>query len=253
MNIIDKSDEILIKQIQGRLSQCEDQCILTHSSFLDVRQSTLLENLFRGSKHLFYGGYEDAERRIMVFLPDYLDEIPEEDNPLSVLRVSHAKGGKALSHKDYLGSILSLGIDRNVTGDILVRENESDIVILKSMEDFFLSNYNRAGKTSLFVKALPISEINPGEIYFSEKRGTVASLRLDNLVSEGFSISRAKAQDAINSGLVYINNLQNTKSDRLVSEGDKIVLRGCGKIILKEVGNETRKGRLAVSLLTFNS
>ena len=253
MNVIDKNDEILIKQTQSRLHQCEDQCILTHSSFLDVRQSTMLENLFQGSKHILYGGYEDAERRIMVFLPDYLDEIPEDDNPLEILRVSHAKGGKPLAHKDYLGSILGLGVDRNVTGDILVREAEADIVILKSMEDFFLTNYNQAGRTSLSVQALPISEINLGEIHVTEKRGTVASLRLDNLVSEGFNISRSKAQEAVKSGLVYVNNLQDTKSDRLVSEGDKIVLRGCGKIILKEIGNETRKGRLAVLLLTFNS
>lgn len=243
---MDKSDEILIKYTDSKMSQCASQCILTHGNFLDPRQSALLDNEFKGSRHILYGGYEDAERRIMVFLPDYLDDIPADEDPLQILRVKSARGSKALSHKDYLGSLLALGIDRNVTGDIIVRENEADIIILKSIGDFLLMQYSKAGHVNLSAELLPVSQLDLGEIRIMEKRDSVASLRLDNIVGAAFNLARGKAQDAIRGGLVFVNNMQDTKPDRILNAGDKIVLRGMGKSILKEIGPETRKGRLSI-------
>ncbi len=241
-----KEDSILLKQIEDKKRQCEEQYCESYTAFLDVHQIALAENEFKFTKHKLYGGYDDAERRIIVFLPDYLDDI--SDDPLEILRVRIPKGGKTLGHRDYLGSILSLGIDRNVTGDIIVRDFGADIIILKSMEEFLLANYNQAGHTKLSVEILPISELDLGEVHTSIKHDTVASLRLDNIVGSAFNLSRTKAQEFIKSGIVFVDNIQCEKYDKEIAENSKIVLRGKGKVVLKSIGNKTRKDRIYIEL-----
>ena len=174
-----------------------------------------------------------------MFLPDYLDDIDE--NPIEILRVSVPKGSKVLTHRDYLGSILSLGIDRNVTGDIIVRDDGADIIILKNMEEFLLSHYDQAGHVHLKTEIRPIEELDLGKINTSIKHDTIASARLDNIVGSAFNLSRTKAQDAITAGLVFVDGLQCTKPDKELFENSKVVLRGKGKIMLKEIGQKSRK------------
>ena len=141
---------------------------------------------------------------------------------------------------------MSLGIERSVIGDIIVKPQEADIVILKAMSDFFVNNYSQAGHTSLSAQILPINQLDQGEIHTIEKRDTVASLRIDNMISSAFNLSRSKAQEAIKLGIVFLNNVQCEKTHTMVEEGDKFVLRGKGKAVLKEIGGNTRKDRISV-------
>lgn len=246
-----KDDSILLNQIEDKKRQSEEQYCMTHTAFLDVRQCVLAENEFKYTKHILYGGYEDAERRVMVFLPDYVDELTPSDEPLEILRVSIPKGGKKLSHRDYLGSILALGIDRNVTGDIVVRDDGADIIILKSMEEFLLSHYDQAGHTHLKTEIVPIEALNLGKTTSKIKNDTVASLRLDNLVGSAFNMARSKAQEAIKGGICFVNGLQVTKPDKELEEGDKLVLRGFGKAKVLKINGKTRKDRLSIELEIF--
>lgn len=243
---MNKEDSILLSTITDKQRQCEEQYSACHTAFLDIRQVAIAEAEFHNTKHILYGGYDDAERRIMIFLPDYMDDI--EGDPLEILRVSVPKGGKELSHRDYLGSILSLGIDRNVTGDIIVRKNGADIIILKSMEEFLLANYNQAGHTHLKTEIVPISELDLGEIKTSIKRDSVASLRLDNLIGSAFNMARGKAQEAVKQGVVFVDGLMCQKPDKEIAEGSKIVLRGRGKAVLRSVGKKTKKDRISIEL-----
>lgn len=243
-----KEDEILLAGIEDKISQSLDQYMVTHSVFLDMRQRTLAEAQCRqhkGLRYSFYGGYDDAERTVAVFLPDYA-ELAEHD-PLALLRISQS-GHRALSHRDYLGSLMGLGIKREIIGDILVRENGADIVILREMGEFLLYNYEKAGRTSLKAEIVSIGEIIVPENRFEEKRDTVASLRLDNLVASAFSLSRGRAAEAIEGGMVFVNGLQSDKTDRQIKEGDKLVLRGKGKVLLKAIGHVTKKDRISIVL-----
>ena len=255
---MNKDDEILLNSIDSKLRQCTDQYCVTHTSFLDPRQCSLAESTFAHTRHLLYGGYGDAERRIMVFLPDYIDlpggkpgfsgslPLDEEDDPLCILRASVPRGSTPLTHRDYLGALLGLGVDRSISGDILVRKDGADLIVLKSMSEFLLMNYTQAGRASLTCSLLPLSALDPGEVHTREKRDTLASLRLDNLVSSAFDLSRTKAQEAIAGGIVLLDGLQVLKPDATVQEGCRVVLRGKGKAVLKEVGKTTRKDRIAV-------
>ena len=246
-----KEDEILLAGIEDKISQCIENYMVTHSVFLDMRQRTLTEAQCRqhkGLRHCFYGGYEDAERTVAVFLPDYA-ELADHD-PLALLRITQS-GYRALSHRDYLGSLMGLGIKREMIGDILVREKGADIVIIKEMGEFLLYNYEKAGRTSLKAEIVSIGEIIVPENRFEEKRDTVASLRLDNLVASAFSLSRGRAAEAIEGGMVFVNGLQSDKADRQIKEGDKLVLRGKGKVLLKAVGGVTKKDRISIVLYKY--
>lgn len=247
-----KEDQLLLASIEDKMLQCEAQYIPVHSGFLDSHQVAVVNAYFRTvpGRHLLYGGYDEAERRLALFLPDYLeaeDYINSEDNPLTVLSIKTPKGSKKLTHRDYLGSVLALGLKRDVIGDIIVLEDGADMIIMKDMEDFLLANYGAAGHTSLTLSVKPISQLSFADVNVEHASDTVASLRLDNVVASAFKLSRGRAQEAISAGLVFVNSIEQTKPDSLVEEGDKMVLRGRGKVILKEVGGRSRKDRICIN------
>ena len=280
------NDELLIARIEDKIDQAADKYMLTAGDFLDMHQRKIAEDYCKSRKlpvrYIFYGGYADAERCMPVFLPDYIElpagatgggtadaaggsaagapsaagQIPEEiAELLSVVRVTAPKGGRVLTHRDYLGSLLALGLDREVTGDILVRGPDAktgggaDIIVEAGVAEFIELNYGRAGHTNLTVEILPISALDTGLVNIVEKRDTVASLRLDNIVSSAFAVSRSKAAEAIRRGIVSVNSVECLKVDRIIEEGDRVTLRGKGKIALAEVGGRSRKDRVIV---TFN-
>jgi len=246
-----KEEDILIHNIEDKIEQCLEYGKFTYSSFLDMRQRHLAQcvcSRWKGLNYLFYGGYEDAERTVAVFLPEYFSL--DDSNPLALLRISH-NGYKELSHRDYLGSLTGLGIKREMIGDILVRSGGADIIILKSISQFLLANYDKAGRTNLKAEILPIDLLIVPEIRYETKRDTVASLRLDSVVASAFSMSRSLASEAVCEGRVFINNQLCQKVDRLVKEGDKITLRGKGKAILEKIDGLTRKDRTAIILKRY--
>lgn len=248
-----KEEKMLLAAASDRLRQCEEQYIPTRSDFLDMHQRSLVESMLKNEKHdcrvEFFGGYDDAERVVCCFLPDYASV--ESDSGLAIARVSVTPGGRQLTHRDYLGSLLGLGIKREKTGDIIVRDDGADIVICVELAEFISLNYDKAGRTSLSVEILPIGDLKVAEKSFSEREDTVASLRLDNIISSAFGISRSKAAEAIKKGIVFVNNTECLIIDKDVSEGDKLVLRGRGKAYLTEIGGTSRKGRVYVKFRVY--
>ena len=169
---------------------------------------------------------------------------------LSLLRLTQ-KGQQTLSHRDYLGALTGLGVKREIAGDILVRENGADLIVLSEMADYLAANFEQAGRVTLTARKLLLSDLILPEGRREEFRDTVASLRLDNLVAAAFSISRSDAAEAIQRGLVSVNSLILQKPDAPVREGDRIVSRGKGKVLLAQVGGTTKKGRISVTLERF--
>ncbi|MBQ9060248.1 MAG: RNA-binding protein [Firmicutes bacterium] len=253
-------DALLIARLEDKAAQAADRYMITAGDFLDSHQRRIAEEMVRAGSlpaaTRFYGGFEDAERSMPVFLPDYAGEEDLKDL-VRVIRVSCARGGRKLSHRDYLGSLLSLGIDRGVTGDILVRDEESelgpgaDIIVETAMADFIQMNYAKAGHTWLSTEVLPIDQLHITAGKAAVQKDTVASLRLDSVTASAFRMSRAKAAEAIRRGLVSVNSMEALKTDQALQEGDKIVLRGKGRVILSEVGGSSRKDRIRVAYQVF--
>ena len=257
-------DKLTVAMTEDKREQCENNYMMTNTGFLDMRQQSLCQNVLRqgGSvRGFFYGGFEEAERRIAVFVPEYI-EVKDENElheyflgnieacPLGVVRAKH-NGGKTLSHRDYLGSLTGLGIKRESIGDILVSKESADIIILKEMSDFLHANYGKAGRTYLDIEVLDLSQLVSAEQVTEERNRTLASLRLDNVVAAAFGLSRTKAAEAVKSGSVFLNSLQCLKPEKQIGEGDRIVLRGKGKAVLKEIGGNTKKDRIYLTFLMY--
>ena len=238
---MEKEEKLLLASAEDKARRRDNKNILTHTGFLSMAEQAALEQAHPGG--IFFGGFADAERRMLVFLPDWLDDVPEEDGPVRVLRVSLPKGTPKLTHRDYLGSLLALGVERAVIGDILVREDGADILTISDMADYLAQHYVQAGRASLHAEALPLRELRTPVYEVKEVRDTVASLRLDSVLASMFSLSRGHAQEAIRQGLAAVNGRQILKPDHFLSEGDKVSLRGKGKAVLTRVGGKSRKDR----------
>ena len=194
-----------------------------------------------------WGGYDGAERRRLVFLPDWL-ETP--DDQVAAVRAACRSGGD-LTHRDFLGSLMALGLTREKIGDILVEKGGCQVLLDPSMTDFLLQNWDSAGREKLTVTPLPLSALAVPHAAVKELRDTVSSLRLDNVLAAGFSLSRGRAAEAVEKGSVQVNYVTCVKPDKPVSAGDTITCRGLGKCVLDSVGAPTKKGRLPVAIRRY--
>ena len=247
-------DELIKAKTEDRISQCRDGWYVTSTGFLDSHEQAVALAVSRshaaGVKTIMYGGYEGAERRMLVCIPSDLPMTDEEavSGLAEVLRVEKPAISRDLSHRDYLGSILGLGIDRSVTGDILVRDDGADIIIVPEIADFLMQEYRQAGRTVIKTKTVGIEElIIPGS-HIQVIKDTVPSLRLDNVASSAFKLSRTKAAEAIRSGMVSVDHIECLKPDMKLEEGAILVLRGRGKAVLKEVGGGSKKNRVWIRI-----
>lgn len=195
-------------------------------------------------RHLFSGGYPDAERKVCAFLPDWQEEADWEP-PFTALHCTWQSGEK-LTHRDFLGSILGQGLDREKVGDILVGDGACDILVFEELVPYLLQNLTGAGRAKLRVERLPLEGIVQPERQVKLIRDTVNSLRLDAVLSTGFSIARGKAADLITAGRVELNHRPCVKADRTVNEGDVMTCRGLGKCVLKEISGLSKKGRTMI-------
>ncbi len=255
-----KEDRLLLAALQDKRRQCEAGAYLTYSFFLDARQQELARRELSGAAHAFWGGYAEAERRILIFLPDYMaDEAAKaafgaacpEDDPLAVLRVRPNAKNAALSHRDYLGALLSLGVERSRVGDILVSPAGADIVILREIAAFLQLNFTRAGRHELTAEVLPTAVIAAYEAPSRDFTANVPSLRLDAVAAAAFGISRNKCAEAVAAKLVAVNGLATGRADQSVAAGDSITWRGKGKAKLMSVDGRSRKERLFVTIKRY--
>ena len=201
----------------------------------------------KGSVIVVYGGYEDAERRMLIFLPDYLeaDSLYDEDSPLVCLRATFFEED-SLSHRDFLGALMGAGIARETVGDICVGKGCCDFFVTAEIAPYILQNFLSAGRTRIHLSAVPLQDAQIPEPEVKEIKDTVASLRLDSIVSSGFRIGRSLAAQYICAGKAAIDGLPCEKPDKTVAEGMKISIRGLGKIKLQAVNGRTKKDRISV-------
>lgn len=249
-------DEIITARIDDKIAQCRDGFYVTSTGLLDTHEQALALAASRraaGVRTFMYGGYNDAERRMLVCVPKDIPLSDEEavDGLLRVLRISLPAISRELSHRDYLGSLLGLGIERRLTGDILVRQDGADVFIVPGIEEFLLKELHRVGSVEVKTSAFPVSEAIIPEVRTELIRDSVSSLRLDSLVSSAFRISRGKAAEAVRKGLVSVDHAECLKPDAAVQEGSSIVLKGKGKAVLYETGGESKKGRTRIVIKKY--
>ena len=234
-----KEEQYLISHAHDKYNECINKNMITATGFLDMHEQTVLANERFSGRFMFFGGYEDAERKILCFLPDYL----EEPEGLSVLKAVY-RGHKKLTHRDFLGSLMSLGIKRENIGDIIVSDNGAQIIIKDEIGEFLLTNLASAGRATLALELLPVSELVLSKAEVKEVLKTVASLRLDSVVAAIFNISRTQSCGFIAAGKVFLNSQEVLKPDKPICEGDKLTLRSKGKAVITSASGTSKKGRV---------
>lgn len=245
----DEDERLLLAQLWDRLETCRERCYLTATRFLDLHERALAEDAVRllgaSNECVFYGGYEDAERVCAIFFPDYLtaeDAVSTENSPICLLRAAKSPAD-TLAHRDYLGALMGLQIERAMIGDILVHETGADIFVMREMADFVRLHFDRAGRRRITLAEAPVESLRRAAAEEIEGDGSVASLRLDSVAALVFGLSRAEAQTRIEKGTVFLNNRACLKPDREIGEGDKLTVRGLGRARVVSLGGVSRKGR----------
>lgn len=242
-------EKLLTDRIFDLQKRCMRDFSAKFSHFLDGgEQITIQENCFSLDLNVrFFGGFPAAERKIYGVFPEW--EEPS-DFPISVLEITHTFGGE-LSHRDYLGSILGLGIERNKTGDILIDGNTAFVFVEEKIASFIQDNLKKIGSRGVKVRITDIENVVLPEKKFLEINTVCASKRLDAVVGAATYLARAKSVNLIEAGLVKVNHKEVFHASKQLAEGDLISVRGYGRFILHSVGNETRKGRIHINLKKY--
>lgn len=243
-------DRMLLAKVWDKITAGISRNIPAHTGFLSPRELEMTRYLFGDVPGLYaFGGFGEAERKMLCYLPDYLDESGFMEDGSPVIRL-HAEffAGDTPSHRDFLGALMGLGVARETVGDICVGSGMCDFFVTEEIAPFLLQNFISAGRTKFRLTSLPLECAGIPEPEFCVIKDTLASMRLDGVVSSGFRISRSLASQAISAGKVAIDGLPCDKPDKQLAEGAKISLRGSGKIKLAKINGQTKKGRISVEI-----
>lgn len=222
------------------------------TDFMDRAKCARFAERLRGIRDLqvtLFGGTEDCERQMMGFsLAE--EELSLEEFPIKIIKIRRKskKFGQAdLSHRDYLGSILGLGIDRGKVGDILVAEDSAVCFVAEEISPYITAVLEQVSKTAVVAEETEGADAVPLR-QTETKRLTVASMRLDAVAGEAFHLARGKVQTLIDAEKATVNWNIITNTSHLLKEGDMVSLRGFGRFRIKSIGGKTKKDRIGLEI-----
>ncbi len=238
-------------QFLALLEDCISQKYHTEKiiGFLDEKQKRTASEYFAKRKFLnysFFGGYDDADRVLLLVFPH---EWRIWDSPVGCVTISY-KGEETLSHRDILGSVLSLGIQRDLIGDILTEDSRAVVFAYPHAAQLIVNELERIGKTHVCVKE-GFEEPLPVKNTFVDMTVNVASMRIDCIVSALSGLSREKGAELIRRGLVKCDYVTVEQSDMLINKKVIISIRGYGKFIVSNEISTTRRGRLSIKVKKY--
>ncbi len=235
------SDISITDRVSDAINLTELRSVPRFIGFLSPSQCAECVPFLAKVKHKFFGGYQGAERTVLGVLPDWC----EGDNgefPITPLTFTF-KENYILSHRDFLGTLMSLGIKREAVGDILVEKGKAVIFLTNEIAPYVISQISKVGGVGVTVSEGVVGKL-PEQSVVSECTMSVASLRADCVVSALIGKSRNVSAEVIEKGLVSVNSVGVLKPTRTIALGDVVSVRGYGRFKITEAGNYTKKGRL---------
>lgn len=259
-------DKILASKLLDKIQFASQKNQIQVTDFLDGYQQKLALKVLQQSKYKsykFYGGYEEAERKMLFFFPDKLFNLIQEpiqnnkmiQNEIEVISINLPNDLKGkYHHRDYLSGIMKLGLRREKIGDILVRDDGADIIVQKDNSEYLLSNLQeltRFRKSEIFIKT--ISDLKIVSAKMEVLAILVSQLRLDAIISEILHLSRTKTNEIISQERVFVNYEIKTKNSLILKQGDLLTIRGKGKFKIGAIISQTSKGKLRVEVSKYIS
>ncbi len=284
-------DKLLVSKIYDKIKFTRTRNQIQTTSFLDGYEQTVVEKflkLCQEKNFLLEGGFPEAERKMLFLFPDKLEnllsknatlqeaqkievelkieEVPEIEKTQNKALAIVKKFIKVISiilpkelqgtyhHREYLGGLMKLGIEREKIGDIIVNEQGADILVQSEITSFFLSHLpdlTRFQKAQISQKE--ITELKIEQIKKESMVILVPQLRLDVVLSEILHLSRSKASDFIEQERVFVNYELKTKNATTLKQGDILTVRGKGKYEIGEILSQTAKGKLRLEVKKYVS
>lgn len=246
------------EEFKRRMLDLADRCyqsnVYTFSGFLSPADQALIYEM---EKELAFvpwtlsGGGEDCERKMIRFGSAELLGY-EEPFPISclIIRPLVQKFADALSHRDFLGSLMNLGIERDVLGDIIVRDNTGYVFCEDKMAEYLSGHLDKVKHTSVLceiTKECP-AQARPDLL---EEEFIVSSNRCDAIVAKVFRLSRSQSIELFRSKKVFVGGRQYENNSGVLKEGDVVSARGFGKFVFDGFLHETKKGRLCIRIKRY--
>ena len=245
-------DRLSFAKALDRLKAAQNKNHATFTDFMNPQRSVVFLQQFtkKGVAVRAYGGYDDAERMMLGFAAPYPDEpLSNGSFPITPLTITYnERFSRQLTHRDFLGAVLGLGLDRGKIGDIRIGESGAVMYAAQEVAGYITENLQQVGRTT--VTATPYIELPGIETTGTEKRITVASLRLDAVISVAFYLSRGKASALIDSEKVFVN-WSIAKKTLQLSAGDIVTIRGTGRLRIDTILGPTKKDRVALTITLF--
>ena len=251
-----QDDKLLLAKVLDKLDFCKSRNKIEYTDFLNLAQQDLVNSFLKKAKianYYFFGGAGEAERKVLILYPEKLTEEMARKNHSKIMSIIKINVPIELEneydHRNYLGAIMKIGIEREKIGDISVKRKGAEIVIKNEVKNFLMQNLGALTRfASCQILTENIDNLTKIETQKIELNEIVASLRLDNIVSALARTSRNKAVEMLEQERVFLNFKCETKSSKQVSVGDIITIRGKGRFKFKELSGNTKKGRYIIKI-----
>ena len=256
-------DKLLLSKILDKINFTKEKNKISNTDFLNLYEQKITEEFLKKIKeenYIFYGGFNEAERKILIIYPEKLatvfeNSIPNIEEIIKIIRIelSNEMQGKYV-HKNYLSGLMKLGIKRGKLGDIIVDSSGADIIVMENILNFLLqelNTLNRFSKSKIYEVSL--EKIKQQKIEKEQIQIIVTSLRLDSIVAELAKVSRTKAVDIILSERVFVNYTSQTKISKEIKIGDIITIRGKSRFTIEAFIGESKKNKQIVLVEKFRN
>ena len=243
----------LIKNFSNLIEECNSEYRPILTDFLNPRERLIIKALLHHNLPISfssYGLFQTSERQRGIFFPDYFQPQPA-DFALSLLEISYASKFSQLRHSQILGALLGNGLKRSVIGDIVTDGQRWQVVVEQQVVDFLQLDIVQIGKTKVRLQLINFEDAIEPKIAWQQLTMTVSSLRIDNLVSSTFQLSRAKAKELFTNGKVQLNWRLADQPQTELQQEDLVSVRGFGRFKLAKIGNFSKRGRLHVETLVL--
>ena len=265
---LSKEEQILSKHFNDMIHMSYHRGIPVFSQFTSLHEAELasqaLDSFYgkqwrEGEQMVSFGGYSDAERKILCFLPEHGKVTAEEDFPICCVRIAPANKRfcDCLNHRDYLGAIMNLGLERGQIGDILVRQEEGGgchistaYVFCKQDKAGLLEGLTKIKHTTVVSEVIDFM-LSGWQPEFKEISGSVSSFRLDTVLALAIRVSRSQGLALVQAGSVFLNGRCCTENAKTLKEGDIFSVRGYGRFVFAQISTQSRKGRYHVTVKQY--
>lgn len=255
-NLKDKDDKILFSKIIDQYNFCFRNFETSFTDFMPITKygefMKYIKNHHLDVNIKVFGGFGEVERVVIGFFQDYT-ELQTNDFPISVLDIKYnTKYSKSLTHRDFLGSLIGLGIDRSKLGDIVIKEDGAFCFVSSELADYISINLTKVASSKVSAEICEFSENMINIQNLEEENIIISSLRLDSLVGGAFNISRGKACDFIKAEKVFLNFQVESSVSKEVKIGDIVTLRGSGRIRIDEFIGNTKSDRIVLRIAKYS-